>query len=135
MTRASILILTATMALVAFSASLSAKPALKDVAHVREGIITVGIAYEISERCDTIRARTLRGINFLSGLKNHARSLGYSDAEIDAYVDDSAEKNRLEGIARARLSDMGAVTGDAASYCTVGRGQIAANTSIGRLLR
>jgi len=135
MTRASILILTATMALIAFSASLSAKPALKDVAHVREGIISVGIAYEISQECGSIRARLIRGLNYLEGLKDHARSLGYTDAEIDAYVDDRAEKNRLEGIARTRLASMGAESGNSASYCTVGRSEMSAGSSIGRLLR
>lgn len=135
MSKIGVLLVTASVAIVAFSASLSAKPALKDVEYVSEGIISVGIAYEISQQCDSIRARTFRGISFLNGLKAHARSLGYSDQEIDAYVDDREEKNRLEAIARARLSDMGARAGNAATYCSVGRAEIASGTAIGRLLR
>jgi hypothetical protein len=135
MIKMSILSATAALALVTLSGSVSAKPALKDVTVVSEGIITVGIAYEISQKCDSIRARTLRGLSFLSGLKDHARSLGYSEDEIDAYVDDRAEKNRLETIARARLSDMGAVPGDDASFCAVGRNEVSNGSSIGRLLR
>lgn len=135
MTKIGVLLLTASLATVAFSASLSAKPALKDVEYVSEGIISVGIAYEISQKCDSIRARTFRGISFLNGLKAHARSLGYTDQEIDAYVDDRAEKNRLEAIARARLSDMGAIVGNAATYCSVGRSEIASGSAVGRLLR
>ena len=54
---------------------------------------------------------------------------------VRAYVDDDAEKDRLEGIARARLADMGAVTGQAATYCTVGRTEIARGSAIGQLLR
>lgn len=115
--------------------SLSAQTALKDVAHVRDGIIHVGIAYEISRKCDDIRARTFRGLSFLNSLKSHARSLGYSEAEIEAYVSDKAEEQRLEQIARQQLADLGAVPGDAASYCAVGRAQIAANTRVGWLLR
>ncbi len=135
MIKMSILSATAALALVALSGSVSAKPALKDVTVVREGIITVGIAYEIGQKCDSIRTRTLRGLSFLNGLRNHARSLGYSNDEIDAYVDDRAEKNRLEDIARARLSDMGAVSGDDASFCAVGRNELAIGSPIGRLLR
>lgn len=135
MIRASIVSLAAAVAIVALSGSLSAKPALKDVEYVREGLISVGIAYEISQRCDSIDARIFRGINFLNGLRGHARSLGYSDAEIDAYINDKDEENRLEGVARARLATLGAQEGNEASYCAAGRSEMASGSSIGRLLR
>ena len=123
------------MATVGFAGALSAKPALRDVAHVRDGIINVGIAYEISEVCPSLSARLFRGISFLNGLKSHARGLGYSKAEIDAYVDDNQEKKRLEEVARERLTALGAVKGAPQTYCAVGRSQIAAGSDIGRLLR
>ncbi len=120
--------------------ALLAQPAvalgpLKDVDHVRDGIISVGIAIEIGDKCGSIEARYLRGVSFLNGLKDHAAGLGYSDAEIEAYVDDDAEKDRLEAVARQRLADLGAVVGDEASYCAVGQSQIAADTPVGQLLR
>lgn len=115
--------------------SLSAQTALKDVAEIRDGIIHVGMAYEISEQCDDISARTWRGLTFLQSLKNRASALGYSDAEIDAYVDDRAEKRRLEGVAREQLAMLGAVEGAPMSYCAVGAAQIAAKTRVGWLLR
>jgi len=117
------------------AAPASAQPPLKDVAEVRDGIIYVGMAYEISRKCDEIGARTWRGINYLQSLKRRANELGYSDAQIDAYVDDRAEKNRLEGIARQQLAHLGVVAGDPATYCAVGHAQIAANTRVGWLLR
>lgn len=122
------------------AATLLAGPAgaqtpLKDVAYVRDGIIHVGMAYEISEKCGDLNARLFRGLGFLQSLKNHARGLGYTDAEIDAYVNDAAEKDRLEAIARAALADLGVVEGVESSYCAVGRAQIAANTRVGWLLR
>lgn len=123
------------LAAVMAAGNLSAQTALKDVAYVRDGIIQVGMAYEISRKCDAISARTFRGLSYLNTLKNHARSLGYSEADIDAYVNDKAEEDRLEQIARQQLADLGAVPGDAASYCAVGRAQIAANTRVGWLLR
>ena len=131
------LALTAVLALATvFSAGhLSAQTALKDVPKVRDGIIFVGMAYEISEQCDSIRARLFRGINYLQSLRSHARDLGYSEAEIEAYINDGAEKDRLEGIARAQLASLGVVPGQEASYCAVGRAQIDANTRVGWLLR
>ena len=115
--------------------SAFAQTALKDVAFVRDGIIEVGMAYELSERCDDLSARLFRGIGFLQSLKSHASGLGYTDTEIEDYVNDRAEKKRLEAIARANLAALGVVEGEEATYCTVGRAQIAANTRVGWLLR
>ena len=115
--------------------SLSAQSALKDEAQVRDGIIAVGMAYELSEQCDDVSARLFRGLGYLQSLKGTARDLGYSDAQIDAYIDDDAEKDRLEGIARAQLVSLGVVEGDAATYCSVARAQMDANTRVGWLLR
>jgi len=120
---------------VTLAGSLSAKPALREVAHVRDGIINVGIAYEISEVCPSLSARLFRGLGFLNDLKRHARGLGYSNSEIDAYVDDKSEKNRLEAIARERLASMGAIVGEPQTYCVVGRAEKASGSDIGRLLR
>lgn len=123
------------LATVMSAGHLSAQTPLKDVAHVRDGIIWVGMAYEISEQCDDLSARLLRGLGYLQSLRSHARDLGYSEAEIDAYINDGAEKDRLEGIARAQLANLGVTAGVPQSYCTVGRAQIAANTRVGWLLR
>lgn len=120
--------------------TLAAGPAaaqqnLSEVGYVTEGLIAVGIAYEISEVCGDINPRTLRGIAYLNQLRSHAKGLGFSNAEIDAYVDNRAEQDRLEGIARARLAGMGAAPGDEASHCAVGRAEITKRSTIGYLLR
>lgn len=123
------------IAVMGVAGSASAQNALKDVQYIRDGIIHLGMAYQIGESCDSLRARRLRGLGFLNSLRTHAVELGYSDAEIDAYVNDKAERRRLEGIARRELARLGANDADAASYCAVGRAQMAANTRIGWLLR
>jgi len=114
---------------------LAADVPLKDVAFVRDGLIAAAIAYEIGDKCDDLNARMLRGVAFLNSLTDHARDLGYSQAEIDAYIDDRAEKDRLEAIARQTLTAMGGVEGQWETYCSVGEAEIAADTQIGRLLR
>ncbi|WP_386681221.1 DUF5333 domain-containing protein [Loktanella sp. R86503] len=116
------------------TAAGSAQAALKDEAEIRNGLLVVGMAYEISEKCGSIDARTVRGIQTLLNLKSRARELGYSNSEIDAYVDNKAEKKRLEGIARAQLVQLGVTPGVEETYCTVGRDQMAKNSGIGRLL-
>ena len=124
-----------TMGTVFSAGHLSAQTALKDVAKVRDGIIFVGMAYEISEECGSLNARLFRGLGYLQSLRRHARDLGYSEAEIEAYINDDDEKDRLEGIARAQLASLGVVPGQEATYCSVGRAQIEANTRVGWLLR
>lgn len=121
-------------ALVALLLAAPANAALKDERTIAEGLILIGIAYEISEVCPSIDARRLRGLNALLNLRGIAKSMGYSNAEIEAYIDDDAEKDRLEAIARARLERMGATPGDVASHCAVGRSEVAKNSQIGRLL-
>jgi hypothetical protein len=107
---------------------------LRDNAAVVEGLIAAAIAWEIGDKCDEIDARLIRGISFLNGLKAQAREAGHSDAEIDAFIEDRAEKDRLEAIARQRLAGMGAVPGEWATYCRVGETEMAAGSQIGRLL-
>ena len=108
---------------------------LKDEPEIRDGLLVVGMAYEISEKCGSIDARTLTGIRTLLNLKSRARELGYSSEEIEAYIDNKPEKKRLEGIARAQLVELGVTPGVEETYCAVGRAQIEKGTGIGRLLR
>ncbi len=122
-------------AFVVVAGTTAARSELRDEPSVTEGLIAVAIAYEIGEQCGDLSARRLAGINYLFALKAEAERLGYSDAEIDAFVDNDAEQDRLKAVARTRLVALGAVAGQAQSYCDVGRGQIVSNTVAGQLLR
>ena len=130
-----LLILAACLAGLGTVPPAAANTPLRDVPRITEGIIAAGIAYEIGRVCDDIGVRWLRGVNFLYSLERHAVTLGYSEAEVEAFVDSKAEQDRLEAIARARLADKGAVVGQPATYCAVGRAEIAARSQIGQLLR
>ena len=126
---------TAALAFALTAGAAAANPDIGQVTFITEGLINTAIAYEIDRVCDDLDGRRLAGINFLWSLKDHASSLGFSDDEIRAYVDNKAEKDRLEQIARARLRDMGAVEGEPETYCAVGRAEMAAESDIGRFLR
>jgi hypothetical protein len=105
------------------------------VERVTEGLIAAGMAIELDDNCGDVRIRMLRGLSFLQGLKNHLQDLGYSNDEIDAYIDNRTEKQRLEALARQRLNALGVRTDDPATYCTVAQAQIAEGTQVGQLLR
>ncbi|UWQ17808.1 DUF5333 domain-containing protein [Jannaschia sp. M317] len=117
--------------------TLAAAPAfagLEQEPRITEGLINVGIAYEISEVCPRLDGRTLRGLQYLLALRSAAMDLGYSRAEVDAFIDDDAAKDRLEAVARARLAAKGAAKGDTEAHCRVGEAELAADSQIGRLL-
>ncbi|WP_074257603.1 DUF5333 domain-containing protein [Vannielia litorea] len=116
-----------------FSGAAAAK-SLADSRAVTGGLISVGIALEVAEKCPEISTRTIKGYSFLNSLKSQARKEGFSDAEIEAYVDDKAEKEKLIAKARAYMKSKG-VDGSTASYCKLGREEIAANTQAGALMR
>ncbi len=107
---------------------------IAEVPEITEGLIATAIAYEIGRVCGPVDGRRLQGLAFLLSLQSRARSLGFSQEEIDAYVEDEAEKARLEGIARERLTALGAVEGDEESFCAVGRAEMARGSQVGRLL-
>lgn len=113
----------------------AAKPGLNNEARITDGLISTAIAYEIGSKCDSLEPRIIQGINFLYELRTEAQTLGYSGAEIDDYIENEAEKDRLEVIARDRLRDMGGVEGEWETYCAVGRAEIATGSQIGQLLR
>jgi hypothetical protein len=115
------------------SSQASAHPS--QVTRVTEGLISAGIVIELADKCDSVDIRMIKGLSFLNGLKGHLKDLGYSNAEIDAYIDDAAEKDRLEAIARTRLRGLGAVPGDPESHCAVAHDQMSRGTLIGGLLR
>ena len=119
----------------AIAGGTQAKSLLKDVVEIQERLIVIGIAYRIDERCDSLSIRDFRKNTALLGVANRAMQLGYTRAEITAYIDDKVEKDRLVTVAEGRLAEMGAVEGQPETFCRVGQEQIAAGTDIGRLLR
>lgn len=112
-----------------------AKIPLKEVAHVRDGLLIVGAANEIRKNCDRISPRILRAYTYMKGLERHASDLGYTDAEIEAYVENKAEKERLEAIVLQMLVKRGVDPSVPATYCSAGVSEISQGTSIGRLLK
>lgn len=93
------------------------------------------IGDQIADNCPTIDARTLRALGELNKLKNEALKMGYSSAEIRAFVTDKAEKARGKADAAGWLEAKGAVPGSAQAYCAVGEAEIARKSLVGYLLR
>ena len=128
------------MRIIVVAAVLSAlaAPAFADLrseADIRERILVVGEAEALVKGCDAVKERRAVGIQYLIATARMALAKGYSRAEIEAYVEDDAEKERLRAIARERVAAKGAVKGDEASHCRLARAEIASGSAVGRLLR
>jgi len=108
---------------------------LRDDPRLHSGLTVIAVGRHIHFTCPDINARALRALAFAEGLVNHAQDLGFSRSEINAYIDDDAEKDRYREIARAYFAQQGGDMDDAESVCAVGRDEIAARSAIGRLLR
>lgn len=112
-----------------------AKPPLREVAEIDDALLAVGLADEIRKNCPSISARMLKALVFVRDLQNQARSLGYTDEEIDAYRKSDSEKARLRAEGAAWLTAQGVTEGNPESYCAAGRSEIEKQSPIGAFLK
>lgn len=112
-----------------------AKPPLRDVAAIDNAVFDVAVADKIRKECPEISARFVQALQLYRATRSHARQLGYSDAEIEAYADSKVEKARMRAKGEAYLRSLGVVAGNAQSYCEAGRKEIQKSSRIGSLLR
>ncbi|WP_300031283.1 DUF5333 domain-containing protein [uncultured Roseobacter sp.] len=116
------------------SAPLAARPALRDVPVIDDGLYAVGLADTVRKACPEISARFFRALGFLQDLRAEAESRGYTRAEVEAHLNSDAEKNRLRARAAQQMNELGFAQ-DTAGYCAMGRHEIASGSAAGRLLR
>ena len=121
--------------LVAMTTSADARVQLKDDAVIEDGLVLVSTGKMLYRGCDAIAPRRLKALSFARSLQKRAQSLGYSNAEIDAYLDSETDKDRVKAKARAYLTGKGADLASSASLCSVGAVEINQETSVGRYLR
>lgn len=112
-----------------------AKPSLRDVPEIENTLFTVALADKISDECASINARFLKGLGVLRRLRSRANELGYSDAEIRAYVESKSEKNRMRAKGKEFLTSNGVAYDKPETFCTFGRAEIAKSSAIGVLLK
>lgn len=111
-----------------------ALPPLAENSYLTDRLIAGRVADRIRTTCPSISGRLLRALSELHGLKKWALAQGYTSDEIEAFLGDKAEKDKLKARAEAYLTDNGATEGDAESFCAVGRQEIANGTIAGSLL-
>ncbi|WP_371223569.1 DUF5333 domain-containing protein [Roseovarius sp. 2305UL8-3] len=104
-------------------------------ADINNGLLTAAIAEKIQRECRSIGARIFKGRAYLNGLKDLASDRGYSDAEIEAYINNDQEKAKMRERRNEYFKANGASNLDPDSLCVLGRSEIAKNSQVGALLR
>ena len=115
--------------------AVPARADLSDEADLNAGLRVIAAGNFIRKACPEIEARRVRGLAYIRSLAVEARSRGYADDTIRAYVEDDAAKDVVKGRAMDYLVGRGLGDGSAEDYCRVGRAEIAAGTPVGALLR
>ena len=129
------LVLSATIASAAIAGSASTKPGLPGETDINNGLLAVAAADKIRRECDSISARFFRARSYLNGLKELASERGYTESEIDAYINNDAEQDKMRAKRNAYFKSKGASNLDPDSLCVLGREEIRKNSQIGSLLR
>lgn len=115
--------------------ALPAQAGLKDEAGINQGLLYLAAADKIRRECSSIGGRLFRAQSYASALKNAAAERGYSETEIDAYINDDANKAAMRERRNAYFKSKGASNLDPASLCVLGQAEMAKDSHIGRLLR
>ncbi len=124
-----------TLAISAGAAGANAKPGLKHEADINEGLLFIAAADKIRRACDGIGGRLFKAQSYANALKDAAADRGYTDDEIDAYINSSENKAEMRARRNAFFHSRGASNLDAESLCALGREEIAKKSRIGRLLK
>ncbi|MEE9388939.1 MAG: DUF5333 domain-containing protein [Paracoccaceae bacterium] len=102
--------------------------------HINHSLISAGIADEIRKNCSTVNARMLRALRKAKALEQYARDQGYAEGDVRAFLDSPVERKRVKSTIDSYLAENGVVHGNEATYCSLGRAEIAKGSLIGQLL-
>lgn len=102
---------------------------------VTNELTAAAVGEELRNRCPYIHARFIVAYSKALALKNYAHSKGHSTEDIEAFLNNDAERSRIFALRDQYLQRNGAVRGDVWSYCTIGRTEIEKGTLIGSILR
>ncbi len=117
------------------AAARDTKLPLRDVTQIENPLFAIAVAKEVADVCDTLAARTIKGLSQLYALRTKANQLGYSDTEIRAYIGSDSEKARMRKKGETLLRQNGVDLQSPDSFCAYGRAEIQKNSAIGVLLR
>lgn len=129
------LVLTTLVALSIAGGANAARADLAGEADINAGLLAVAAADKIRRECSDLSGKFWAARSYVNQLKGMAEKRGYTEAQIDAYVSDSAEQARMRERRNAYFASKGASNFDAASLCKLGQTEIKNRSRIGSFLK
>jgi len=123
------------LSVLAGAPAAAAGPGLQNEDDINNGLLIMAAADKIRRECDSISPRLGRAHAYKASLEKMATDRGYSQSEIDAYVNNDVEKMRVRERRNTYFQSRGASNLDAESLCVLGRAEISAGSQIGLLLK
>ena len=102
--------------------------------YINDRLVAARIADRIRRTCPSIDGRIFYAYGEARKLKRYAQDKGYSNAQIDTFLDSKEDKQRIYAVPESYLTRKGAKAADPQSFCAIGRQEIAAKSIIGSLL-
>ena len=115
--------------------SVNAKTLLINNAEIWSSLLEISVANKLSEDCESIDARKIKGLMALLEVKNVARNLGYTSDEIGEFVNSEENRERLSKHTDEFFKDNGVNMENSNAICEFGMNEINEKTPIGSLLR
>ncbi|MFN3526352.1 MAG: DUF5333 domain-containing protein [Paracoccus sp. (in: a-proteobacteria)] len=112
----------------------AAQEPLSQNAYVVDRLVQARVADLVRRGCPSIEARMVRAFREARALKRHALDQGYSEAQIDAFLDSREDRQRIYAQADRYMVERGVVNGQPDTFCRLGRDEIARQTVAGSLL-
>ena len=115
--------------------SINAKTLLINNVEIWNSLLKISVANKVSEDCESIDARKIKGLMALLEVKNVARNLGYTSDEIGEFVNSEENRERLSKHTDEFFKDNGVNMENSNAICEFGMNEINEKTPIGSLLR
>ena len=120
--------------LAALTGPVAALPPLAQERHINDSLVQARIADVLRKGCPTLDARLVRAFSEARKLKRYALDQGYSEAQIDAFLDSREERRRIYAEADRYMVENGVVNGQPDTFCRLGQQEIERKTIAGSLL-
>ena len=115
--------------------SINAKTLLINNVEIWNSLLKISVANKVSEDCESIDAKKIKGLMALLEVKNVARNLGYTSDDIGEFVNSEENRERLSKHTDEFFKDNGVNMENSNAICEFGMNEINEKTPIGSLLR
>ena len=120
--------------LAALTGPAAALPPLLQERHINDSLVQARVADVLRKGCPTLDARLVRAFSEARKLKRYALDQGYSESQIDAFLDSRDERRRIYAEADRYMVANGVVNGQPDTFCRLGQQEIERKTIAGSLL-